>query len=373
MSSILYFKVGSFSHINAQVEKQLAARFPDCRVETFDVLEQLRGRAPRRYFRLSLLAAARYGKWIGTRRLPPKDFITRLVPGWKAVQHLSREIIREHPTRFSFQTQSLFEARHPGIPHFIYTDHTYRANAMYRYQSKPYPVSREWQQLEADLYHGATKTFTSSRFVNQSLARRYQLPLRQMRCVFSGMNLDLPETLADPASNPPVILFVGVEWERKGGPQLLEAFAGVRREMPSAELWVVGCSPKTNLPGVRIFGRVPLEQVDGFYRKARLFALPSLREPSASVLMEAAGYGLPIVASDVGGSAERVQDCKTGLLTAPGDIRGLQDDLLEILTDPTKAGEMGRAGRALVESTFTWDRVGEKLHLHIEEALTPNQ
>jgi len=371
LSVITFFKVGSFSHINAQVEKQLRAHFPDSHVETFDVLDELRVRAPRSHFSLSLLAAARYAKWIGARRLPPKDFITRLVPGWRAVQELARQIIREQPTRFSFQTQSLFDARHPGVPHFIYTDHTYRANEMYRYQKKPYPVSAEWQKLEAELYHGATRTFSTSRFVNQSLARLYKLPLSQMRCVFSGMNLELPATPGNPADNPPVILFVGVEWERKGGPQLLEAFAGVRRKMPEAELWIVGCNPRTSLPGVRIFGRVPLEEVEQFYRKARLFALPSLREPSATVLMEAAGYGLPIVASDVGGSAERVQDCKTGLLTAPGDINGLEEDLLEILSSPQKASEMGRAGRRLVETTFTWDRVGEKLQTFIEEDLSP--
>jgi len=369
LSTITFFKVGSFSHINAQVERQLIRRFPDSSVETFDILEELQKRVPRDYLKLNLLAAARYARWIGARRLPPKDFISRLVPGWKAVQQVSREIIRENPTRFSFQTQSLFDSRHPGIPHFVYTDHTYRANEMYRYKKKPYPVSKTWQQLEADLYHGATRTFSTSRFVNQSLARRYKLPLEQMRCVFSGMNLDLPETPATPAANPPVILFVGVEWERKGGPQLLEAFAAVRQKMPDAALWIVGCRPRTAVPGVRIFGRVPLDEVEGFYRKARVFALPSLREPSATVLMEAAGYGLPIVASDVGGSAERVVDCKTGLLTAPGDINGLQEDLLEILSSPEKAGAMGRAGRELVRSQFTWDRVGEKIHDFIEADL----
>jgi len=361
--------VGSFSHINAQVEAQLRKRFSDLEVEAFDVLETLRSRKPGQYFSLSVLAGIRHASRIARTRIPPKDFVSRLVPGWRAIQNLASEIGEEKPTRFTFQTQSLFDARGTNTPHFVYTDHTYRANELYAHRKQPFPVSSRWKQMEARLYQDATCTFTTSEFVNRSLAEGYKLPESRMECVFSGSNLPIPEAPADPGRNHPIVLFVGVEWERKGGPQLVEAFAGVKKDLADAELWIVGCQPNVSGPGIRIMGRVPLEEVAGYYRQARLFALPSLREPSATVLMEAAGYGLPIVATDVGGSAERVEHEKTGLLSPPGDTHSLAANILRILSSPTLADEMGRAGRSLVEAQFTWDAVGEKLQRSIDRRL----
>ena len=52
-----------------------------------------------------------------------------------------------------------------------------------------------------------------------------------------------------------------IDWKRKGGPQLLEAFREVLKTHPDAALTMVGCKPEVVVPRVRVVGRVGLERV----------------------------------------------------------------------------------------------------------------
>ena len=67
--------------------------------------------------------------------------------------------------------------------------------------------------------------------------------------VGAGANLDaLPEPPFERAPSPPRVLFVGLKFDRKGGPDLLSAFARLRADHPDAELWLVGPPPGSELP-----------------------------------------------------------------------------------------------------------------------------
>jgi len=155
-----------------------------------------------------------------------------------------------------------------------------------------------------------------------------------------------------------VILFVGVDWERKGGPELLAAFREVRASVPEVELWIVGCTPPISDPGVRVFGRLQKEKVAKYYADADVFCLPSRMDPSASVLAEAASYGLPVVATPVGGNPERVEHGITGFLCGPGE---LAPRLVQLLQSPEMRRAFGEAGRKLVNKRFTWKAVCSRM------------
>ena len=143
------------------------------------------------------------------------------------------------------------------------------------------------------------------------------------------------------------ILFVGVDWERKGGPVLLEAFRRVRRTHPTAELIIVGCSPEVSLAGCRVVGRVPLEDVANFYRSASVFCLPTTVEPFGFVFLEAFSHGLPIVATNIGAIPDFVQNGRSGYLVDSNDVEQLANRLGELLGDPDRCATFGARGRAL--------------------------
>jgi sugar transferase (PEP-CTERM/EpsH1 system associated) len=83
------------------------------------------------------------------------------------------------------------------------------------------------------------------------------------------------------------------------------------------------------------------------------FALPSLAEGISNTILEAMASGLPVLATDVGGSAELVVAGETGNLVAAGDVEALAAGLVHMAADPAGAAAMGRAGRERVERHFS--------------------
>jgi glycosyltransferase involved in cell wall biosynthesis len=88
------------------------------------------------------------------------------------------------------------------------------------------------------------------------------------------------------------------------------------------------------------------------FEAADVFALPTLGECLAVVLMEATAAGLPVVTTDVGALGEALRPGESGLLVPPGDGRALGLALAELVADAGRRRRMGRAGLALAEQKF---------------------
>jgi len=365
----LCFKTGSFSLVNEQLAATLPGYLSEYELEWMDIVD-ITKRSPLVYLVATVETIFRHGSRIIGRRLPPSTFLSRSSIFIRFFRKWIERHVKPSEVAFTFQTQSLFNAGRAGVPHFEYTDHTYFANRRYPRPKSALPSSRLWQQTENDLYRGAAVNFTTSEFAAHSLVEDYNIPPEQVACVFSGINLDFPATLDLSLRAGNKILFVGVDWERKGGPELIEAFQKIKREFPAAELHIVGCRPTLDLPGVFIHGRVPREQVEPHLRSCDIFCMPSRAEPSAVALVEASAYGLPVVTTRVGGSVDRVVEGETGLLVEAGDIPALTATLHTLITQPERCREMGAKGRRLVQDRFTWAAVAEKIAAHIRKTLS---
>ena len=118
---------------------------------------------------------------------------------------------------------------------------------------------------------------------------------------------------------------------------------------------------------VLLDGRRTIEQVTALLQRADALAAPSVptaegkREGIPTVLMEAMSSAVPVVASDLSGIPELVEDGRSGLLVPPGDTRALADALRRLADDPALAARLARAGRAVVEADFDVHRSAERL------------
>ncbi|MFQ5589261.1 MAG: glycosyltransferase family 4 protein, partial [Nitrospiria bacterium] len=108
---------------------------------------------------------------------------------------------------------------------------------------------------------------------------------------------------------------------------------------------------------VSFTGVQPHETIPALLREADCLVLPSLSEGMPNVVLEAMASGLPVVASNLPGIREVVQDGETGLLAEPGDARGLAKKLMTMIHEPEQRREMGRRGyRYITAMNLSWEQ-----------------
>lgn len=110
----------------------------------------------------------------------------------------------------------------------------------------------------------------------------------------------------------------------------------------------LGLDSKVWLPGDR-------KDIPALLQTMDIFVLPSLGEGISNTVLEAMATGLPVVASDVGGNPELVDNQHTGILVPVGDVNMLAQVLQGLIEDPQTMFAMGAAGLEKVHSQFDWD------------------
>jgi glycosyltransferase involved in cell wall biosynthesis len=280
-----------------------------------------------------------------------------------------REAIRSviDPARhvFSFQTQSLYDTSVPGVPHFIYTDHTHLSNLESVFFDPRRLRSPQWIALERTIYEHAALVFTRSHNVSADLYRHYGVPPEKVVCVYAGANVNVAAARPGDGYSGQRILFVGNDWERKGGPDLAAAFKEVLRVLPNAHLTLVGATPALELPNCTVLGPLPAAEVSAQFSRASVFCLPTRLEPFGIVVLEAMHHRLPVVATAEGALPEMVRDGVTGRIVRPGDVGQLASALIELLRDPSRCRQFGEAGYELARHRYTWPAVGARLRAEI--------
>jgi starch synthase len=176
---------------------------------------------------------------------------------------------------------------------------------------------------------------------------------------------------ADPSA-PVRFLFVGGDFPRKGGPELLEAWrAGGFAS--SATLSVVSDWPLRDAdlpPGVRVRRGVRSYTPGWFnlWRDADVFVMPTRGEAFGMVFQEAAAAGLPVIGTRIGAIPEIVVDGGTGILVAPGDVGALAEAMGGLMASPERRRKMGMEARELIERVASVDRYSERLTAIVREA-----
>jgi phosphatidylinositol alpha-1,6-mannosyltransferase len=182
------------------------------------------------------------------------------------------------------------------------------------------------------------------------------------------------EARRDPPSRPRALI-VGrmIASERyKGHDQLLDAWPYVVARVPTAMLTCVGegddvdrLRSKARALGidraVEFTGFVSDDERWRLYREASVFAMPSRREGFGLVYLEAMAAGLPCVGSVHDAASEVIVDGETGWLVDQGDMDGIVNRLVQLLSDEPIRTAMGEAGRRRFLAQFTFDAFQSRL------------
>jgi glycosyltransferase involved in cell wall biosynthesis len=203
-----------------------------------------------------------------------------------------------------------------------------------------------------------------NRWARDSLVADYGVPADRVSVIPPGVDVArFRPGEPRPAGSPVRVLFVGGDFERKGGHDLLEAVRGLDAEVEVD--MVTGRAPAVARaePWVRVWeGLTPQSpQLVDLYGQADVFVLPTRGDCLAQVVAEAMASGLPVVTTRVGAMSEMVQHGVTGHLVPPRSPRALREALAALIADPAGRRAMGAAGleaaRRDHDAERNWDRI----------------
>lgn len=291
--------------------------------------------------------------------------------------------VRAHPDAdVILQVGATFEPPAGGLPVVLYCDSNivHSLEGVATGQSEAAVLSarelRHVREREARVYARAATILTMSHRVQRSFRDAFAVPAERLETVHCGPNIPLPVLEEPDPVRPPTVLFLGRDFDRKGGPLLLAAFREVRTVLPDARLVVVGGRPAGSIdaPGVEFLGVLSRDEepsrlaLDAAYRSAHVCCIPTRFEPFGTAFVEAMLYGLPCIGPNAWAVPEIIVPGETGTLVPPDDVAALSGALLDLLRDPARSRRMGLAARRRAEREFTWESLTARISAALRRA-----
>lgn len=169
-----------------------------------------------------------------------------------------------------------------------------------------------------------------------------------------------------------VIGYVGNFVTGKGHVQLINAFDAIKREAPNAKLILAGRGKLIEVEDT--VGRLGLgrritfagwrDDISSVYNAMDIFVQPSLSEAFSQVLIEAMGCGLPVVATNVGGASEVIDDGVNGISVQPDDTGAIAESVIRLIDHEDIRRSMAERGIESVRERFSAQRMVER-HLEL--------
>lgn len=274
---------------------------------------------------------------------------------WSARTALRRKLIAGPPDAVFIHTQVaslLAGGLMRAVPTVVSLDATplnfdSQAEA-YGHRRQTEVVERLKRNLNRRVLGRARALVAWCQWAKDSLVHDYGVSPTLVTVIHPGVDLSLFRPLPRRHSGPLRLLFVGGDFVRKGGLELLEAAKGLHGDVVLdvvTESVVPGASGR---PGCRIHsGLTPQspELVD-LYRNGDVFILPSRGDCFPQAIAEAMACGLPIIASAVGAIPDLVRDRVTGYLVAPKSPAALREAVLALAASPERRRAMGEQALA---------------------------
>ena len=275
-----------------------------------------------------------------------------------------------------------------SIPVFAYLDAS-KVSWIRTYFGLNTLCKRSRRHVEAvdrsSLGHNAM-TFFASHWAVAEAARDYGIPMDRMAVVPFGANLVDPPTRAEVeawiGARPRGALrlfFLGKEWERKGGPEALALVRELRARGIASTLDVVGCNPVLNDADralVELHGFIDHSRPEGrekvrqLLARAHVLLFLSRAEAFGIAVCEAAAFGVPAFAADVGGIPTIVRPGINGWLTpAPFSAAEGASTLQASFARDGEYQRLARGARDDFETRLNWPAAGAAMVQHIERAL----
>lgn len=249
-----------------------------------------------------------------------------------AVLQMGTHFLVRHPNVFSYEDMTVVQA--------ISLPHTHLHSLSSKQQNR-----RITRQLNS--YRRMSGLFYSTEWPALSAVNDYGVSHEKVHVIGIGRNYSPPQTQKN--WETPHFLFIGKNFEQKGGPATLKAFAEVKKLIPQAKLAIVGNHPDITEPGVTGYGHLSLgnqkhaQTIEELWSKATCLVVPAVHESAGIVFAEAASAGIPSIGSAIGGAKYIIGE--GGCVVNPFDQVELVNAMMA-LSNPLNAQQIGAINHA---------------------------
>lgn len=275
-------------------------------------------------------------------RVPLPWALRGSIDAWRSLR-----ATRHRAVLFHTQTISLLAPFLRGTPYLVSLDATpLQMDALGAWYSHSRGsrlaewLKHRWYRL---VLRRAAAVITWTEWAADSVRHDYAVEPRRLLVAHPGAGGQFFQIERAAPRTRPTILFVGGQFERKGGPDLLDAFQAVRDR---ADLVIVTEDdvPEGSGAVVRRGIRPGTDALIDAFAGADIFCLPTLADCTPVVIGEAAASGLPVITTTVGSNPETLPSA-AGVLVPPGDRRALRAALIALVDDPEARAAIGKSAR----------------------------
>jgi len=297
--------------------------------------------------------------------------------------------LKKRPVDLLFVSASpqLFAYAKTKIPVVFMTDATFQQiQGYYPYFSNlaAYNI-RQGIALDRLAFKRADHCMLASEWNKASAITDYGLDPGKITVVPCGANLDkIPggSALVHERTSTCRLLFIGVEWERKGGQLALDAYRLLKQKKFHATLTIVGCIPpdfdKENYEseGITVIPHLDKNEagdaarLNDLLKQTDLFFLPTRAECAGVVFSESSAYGIPSITTDTGGVGSYVENGINGFaLPLKATAADYAETIIGVFSDPVQYQALRNLSRKRYEDSLNWNNWGSAF-VRIAEQLT---
>lgn len=244
------------------------------------------------------------------------------------------------------------------------------------------------ERIEAAALQKAKALIFPSRWAANTAIEHYCIDPRKVHIIPDGANFDdadIPgreQALGHSLDGCITLLWVGVDWVRKGGVIAFDCLLELFRRSVNARLVVVGCTPPERYRHRQMTVVPFLDKRDSEQRRklSRLFLdsnfllFPTMAEAYGIVLCEASAYGLPVLVRNTGGVGGAITDGKNGFLMSPeASGRQYAEKILGLAQNKNSYDDLVRSSRDAYEERLNWDAWGRAVAPIFEDVVSQSR
>ena len=326
---------------------------------------------------------------IGTEILQQIDFFSKMnhtvitFPEIKYYEKLSK-LLSERINRFDFDLIFLGDVlMNPltfNIPFVALSDINFEQRKEF-FKPPCKELTETCLRLEKLFLDKTFRIIYTSEWIKRKTVEYYNIDPKKIDIVEFGANIPTPTDYTIEISMDICrLVFIGKNWEKKGGDKVLQAYIQLKKEGFPCSLTIIGSTPKEAfededddlivIPSIDKSKKDQLDELCGILSKSHFLVLPTVFDAFGIVFCEASAYGVPSIATNVGGVGQTIKEGKNGFLMPPdATASDYVEKIKTVFSDKECYYSLRRSSRKEFETRLNWDVWGERVNRILEDAV----